>query len=172
MRRSGGVLRLVTAVTLLAGLLLSAQPAPANQIEEPAVAVPPVVDIDEPAVQHLIEEYGISAEQAVKQATNQILAEKANAEMPATLRRRYSGVKIEHADGGKVEVGVSGKADDVEAYFANLGVANIEITSHEFNESEPAEGQEVGRGQTFSVATTNSQLGVNVIQSILNSLLV
>ncbi len=84
---------------------------------------------EDPAVQPLMDDYGISESQAISQMEIQVGAGKASGELPPDLAAVYSGREIHHDQGARVVVAMTdrGLADAMREHFASYGVTDVEI---------------------------------------------
>lgn len=89
---------------------------------------------DDPAAESLMDDYGISASQAISQMEIQVAAGKASGELPPDLAAVYSGREIHHDQGGRVVVAMTdrGLAEAMREHFASYGVTDVEtrIVAH------------------------------------------
>jgi hypothetical protein len=84
---------------------------------------------EDPAVVSLMDDFGISASQAISQMEAQVAAGRAVDDLPPGLERVFSDIKIEHEQGGRVVVAMTDRrlADAMGEHFASYGVSDIEI---------------------------------------------
>ena len=104
--------------------------SPSNAAEQAAAPIVDAVPIDlrlDPAVESLMSDYGLTTEQAMSQMENQRSLDVAATQLPGKLREVYSGVSIDHSNGGVVAVAATtGEgAAEIADYLTDRGVTSI-----------------------------------------------